>query len=418
MLGTVSTTEGSFMPWPPRSEADIITALNLGEVTESGYLDFKASVGDTASARKETAKDLASFAVDGGALLIGVREDKPARTFHPEPIDLHDVVERVEQIAGNRIDPPLVVRPREIPSDTDGLGYVWVDIPASPDAPHMVDGRYYGRGVRTRRHLTDAEVLRLHRTRQDDQGRILRALDDLQARDPYASARPNALPGVDPVARFGHLYAVAVPRAVGPGIAERLVWDGIRELIQFPATVDNTLPSSLRMYGPHPSGFDTVPGADSISLTDLDRGDVSTDGREAHGFSVRIFTDGSIGYTVTRVSTSEGDRSSDRILDGVLLATTWRLVEWTRLMATATGYSGTWDLGIRATDLQGKRSLVLSAPQYSGGGAYDREEYERVAAVPGLELQRVGEVVKELVQPILRAIGSWEYWSNLVDELP
>jgi hypothetical protein len=418
MLGTVSTTEGFSMAWPPHSEAEILTALELGEVTESGHLDFKATVGDTSSARKETAKDLASFAVDGGVLLIGVREDKQARTFHAEPIDLHDVVERIEQIAGNRIDPPLVVRPREIPSDTDGLGYVWVDIPASPDAPHMVDGRYYGRGVRTNRQLTDAEVLRLHRTRQDDQGRIQRALDDLQARDPYASARPNAHPSEEPVARFGHLYAVAVPRSAGPGIAERLVWDGSRELIQFTATVENTLSSSLRPYGPHPSGFDTVLGADSISLTDLNRGDVTSEGREAHGFNVRVFTNGSIGYTVTRVSTSEGNRSPDLILDDVLLATTWRLVEWTRLMATATGYSGSWDLGIRATDLQGKRSRVLSAPQYGGGGAYDREEYERVTTVPGLELQYVGKVAKELVQPILRAIGSWEYWSNLVDELP
>lgn len=405
------------MLWPPQSESDIVAALEFGEVTESSHLDFKATVGDTPASRKETAKDLASFAIDGGALLIGVREDKQARTFHPEPIDLHEVVERIEQIAGSRVDPPLVVRPREIPSETDGLGYVWVDIPASPDAPHMVEGRYYGRGIRTNRHLADAEVLRLHRGRQDNQQRVQLALDDLHAHDPYLSARPDASAFPEADAQFGHLYVVAVPRTASPAVAERLVWDGSHELVQFTAAVENTLPSSLRPHGPHMTGFSTVPGADSTYLTDLHQGDISLKGREEYGFKVQIFTNGSVGYTVTRVSTNEGNRSPDVILDGVLVANTWRLIEWTRLIADATGYSGTWDLGIRATGLQGKRSLALSAPQYDGGAAYDREQYQRAIAVPGLELDQVGTAVKALVQPMLRGIGSWTYWTNMVDEL-
>lgn len=407
------------MPWPPLSEADIITALELGEVTESGHLDFKATVGEKDSARKETAKDLASFAVDGGALLIGVREDKVARTFHPEPIDLHDVVERIEQIAGNRIDPPLVIRPREIPSETAGVGYVWVDIPASPDAPHMVDSRYYGRGERTNRTLPDAEVLRLHRTRQDNQERVGRLLDELHEHDPYLSARPNASPHLEPIARFGHLYAVAVPRTAGPGLAEQFLWaDEARKAVGFIATVENATPADLRGYGSSAREAGVVPRVDSVSLTDLTKGDLHTAGREQRGSDVRLFTNGSVGYTLTRVSTGADDASPNLILDTSLVASTWRLITWTQLIAKATGYTGTWDFGLRATDLQGRRSHALSHPHYGGGQAYDRDTYQHVASVPGLELDQTGAAVKKLVQPILRGIGSWTHWVDRVDELP
>ncbi len=134
----LASPEGHKLSWNPRTEADIRAALEARDVSESNVLDMKAVIGDKDSERRETAKDLASFAVDGGALLIGVAEHKDTRTFEAVPIALHDVIERIEQIAANRVDPPLVVRPREIPSDKEGLGYVWVDIPASPDAPHMV----------------------------------------------------------------------------------------------------------------------------------------------------------------------------------------------------------------------------------------------------------------------------------------
>ena len=167
------------MTWPPLTESDIADALKAGDVAESNRLDFKALVGDNDRGRRETAKDMASFAIDGGALLIGISEDKSARSFHLAPVDLHDVVERIEQIAGNRVDPPLVVRPREIPAEQDGFGYVWVDVPASPDAPHMVDGRYYGRGERTNRTLSDADVRRLHSKRRSTELNVHDALTAL-----------------------------------------------------------------------------------------------------------------------------------------------------------------------------------------------------------------------------------------------
>ena len=57
------------------SEAQIRLAIEDGNLAESHHLEAKAEVGATEGKRKETAKDLSSFAIDGGMLFIGVAED-------------------------------------------------------------------------------------------------------------------------------------------------------------------------------------------------------------------------------------------------------------------------------------------------------------------------------------------------------
>ena len=59
-------------------------------------------------------------------------------------------------------------------ADTPGHGYVVVHIPQSVRAPHMADGRYYGRGDKTNRVLPNTEVVRLLDQRLADR-RDLRA---------------------------------------------------------------------------------------------------------------------------------------------------------------------------------------------------------------------------------------------------
>lgn len=84
---------------------------------------------------------LRSLAIDGGELLIGVEEDKPARTWRRVPQPLTGLRERVEQILRQVIDPPLAVTTRPIESEADSsVGYLVVSVSPSPVAPHMVDG--------------------------------------------------------------------------------------------------------------------------------------------------------------------------------------------------------------------------------------------------------------------------------------
>lgn len=164
--------------WTARTEAELRAALDNG-LTESHYLDFKRELPRTDSANRNLAIDIASLAVDGGILIIGVDDatSPPSLT----PIDLTNLAERVTQVALTRPDEGVPVRTFPIESASQPqLGYLLIHVPASPRAPHMVDGRYYGRADKTNRILSNAEVVRLH------------ALQHAAQRDVLADAR-NAL---------------------------------------------------------------------------------------------------------------------------------------------------------------------------------------------------------------------------------
>lgn len=151
--------------WTPTTENDLQRALDEGLLEETHYLDLKREIPSGSRANKELARDMAQFAIDGGVLVVGVEEvkDHPPE-LRPQPIA--GLSERVEQIARTAIDPPLAVSTTAIPSgDSPGVGYLLIHVPASAQAPHMVDGTYHGRGDKTRHRLSDAEVRRLHDAR-------------------------------------------------------------------------------------------------------------------------------------------------------------------------------------------------------------------------------------------------------------
>lgn len=407
------------MTWPPRSEDEILAALATADVAESNRLDMKLMIGDKDSARRETAKDLASFAVDGGALLIGIREDKEARSFHPAPIDLRAAVERVEQIAANRVDPPLVVRPREIVSNQVGLGYLWVEIPASPDAPHMVDGRYYGRGERTNRILSDADVLRLHEQRRGDSDRAVTALNRLQDADPFPRARKTAPTTEPPKPRFGHLYLSATPRRASPGLAEGLVWDRHEELLTFATQIENSGPSLFRSWGPHfMGGIYFATRSDHASVSTISGDAAALEREEQYGVDVRIHTDGAAGMIVTGASHPlDGDAV---VNDGMIVANAWRVILWAKCIAEETGYTGTWDLGLRATNLAGRSARSrMSRSHFDRDDvpAFDQDEYQRTTSITRSEFSNPGQAVRALTEPVLRGLGSWSTWVNELPEL-
>jgi hypothetical protein len=162
-------------PWLWTSWNDPVTDVASGELRESHTLEFKRDdYPRTEGGRREMAKDLAALAVDGGTMIIGVEEDKPSgRATALAPVAIQGLAERIDQIAAYRIEPPLPVEIRDDLRDPDDptRGLVIVDVPASPLAPHMVDGRYYIRDNRTVRVMSDAEVVRHHqlRARDDDQ---------------------------------------------------------------------------------------------------------------------------------------------------------------------------------------------------------------------------------------------------------
>lgn len=408
------------MNWPPQTEADVLAALDRGDIVESSQLDVKLEVGNTDGQRRGTAKDLASFAIDGGALLIGVREDKANRKFIAEPFDLKDTVERIELIAATLVEPSLPVHPREISSETDGLGYVWVDIPESPDAPHMVDSRYYGRGERTNRKLGDAEVLRLHRARGSELERSRAALDALHNQDPYLSARLSGDPTAEPIADHGHLYLLATPHRHSPDRAEDLLWESQDKLRVFDQASDAALPGMLSNWSSHlSSGSQLVQRSTAISLTNF-RENAEHRFMEPYGMEFRIESDGTIGLIYTGFSNSADGDQPGTVQDGTLVGGAWKLLSVARSVAQHVGYTGSWDVALRATHLQGRQSSVLD----NGRGFYrrprptfDQPDHEQFIRVDQRELENPAAAVRRLTRPLLRAVGSWKVFEEGVPEL-
>ncbi|MFI6730830.1 helix-turn-helix domain-containing protein [Streptomyces atratus] len=124
--------------WIPKTEADLKAAIDGGVLDESHYLDLKEAPNNKTD-NKELARDLASFAVDGGTLIIGVKEHKESRTFELSPQPLNGLPEKVEQVARSVSDPPLNVITGGLET-TPGTGYLsryLVDDGTSPRSGSM-----------------------------------------------------------------------------------------------------------------------------------------------------------------------------------------------------------------------------------------------------------------------------------------
>lgn len=394
--------------WIPRTQADIELAIAEGSLTENLHLDVKRESGDTNSSRGESAKDMASFALDGGSLLIGVAEDKAERTFDLCPQPLSGLPEKLEQIATNRIDPPLFIKVSEIPSDDDpSLGFAFVEIPPSPTAPHMVDGRYYARGDRTTRRLTDAEVVRYHTRRENISDRITALLDEEIKRDPYEpddqrnghfyivveplQARGDLLLDVVRPANVSQMFALLNRGGVGLG----------QDVLEFAPTL-----GSLNYWPTRARGIaaTSLPdGARSVSTADIEEKYALDIEIQEHG-GIRVFC-GRMTQEWRPSNTSPEMRSA--ICDALALGYVARAVRWAKAISGETGYRGSWGFGFAATGLNG---LISHARMDSWGERsypYDRHRFEATTTATITEIEEApGRVVNRVIGQLLRGLGT------------
>ena len=155
----------------PRSAAEIEAAAKAGDLPETPSFDAKADLPHPRR-NADLAVDVAAMTTDGGVLLYGVAEDENNRPTLPSPIPLANTGDRVGQIVATSIAEVPYIDVREFPCQADpSKGYMVVVVPPSPRAPHQVtvggDLRFYGRGARGNRRLTEGEVARLYERRQE-----------------------------------------------------------------------------------------------------------------------------------------------------------------------------------------------------------------------------------------------------------
>jgi hypothetical protein len=395
--------------WQPATEADIQAAINEGLLEETHYLDVKREVKSGGSANKELARDLASFAIDGGTVIVGVDEDKTTNTLSLAPQPFKGLPERIEQVARSVADQPLEVITSAIPSAADPeRGYLLIHVPPSSVAPHMVDGRYIGRGDKTKTYLSDAEVVRLHESRSTITSDGIKLLRQEFKLDPIQQdQRVNA-----------HLFLLAEPT---PGRDSMLLdlLSGVNarqklatfqqaayaEDVKRAVDVSGISPELIRAYSyARRSRGAALTSNARESNAEFDEGIVE----------MEVHEDGGIRLFMGRLSAVH-PQDGNLILEIGAVIYARQLIALTIAAAEESGYFGNWILAAGATGLKGKYSYQFARHYISERARqpYDADEYLRACIATYAELkQSPGQVAERLVGRLLRSLGTYDEYKN------
>lgn len=376
--------------WNPRGWDDVASAARDGLLDESSWVELKADVpAANPASNLETARDLASLALDGGLFLVGVRDDKGRAGEVVGAEDVERLADRLVQIAATRVAPPLALRPLVLPDpDNPGRGCLAVAIPASPDAPHMVDSRYWGRSPDGKRPLNDPEVRRLleaRAAREQDFERELTGLADTFDQIPdehrkaghvFLLARPLQAPAALP-----DEVAAAWPQIVTTATTVKYAqWHGL-------AGVANRLP--------HPDG----PAATS-ALTNVGAQ------TEEYVHAALIRDHGHVGEI--RAFSGAGTFPTPGGPPAVSTMVMVQLVHQMLMLAEHVGRSelrteSSWRVGLHVTGLKNARPT----PRATTAPSYPRETFTNSVTATAADLaDRSTALTKLLVAPLLRGLGT------------
>lgn len=390
--------------WNPTSEQEVIDGIASGMLRESHYIEVKETARN-----EQIAQTLASLAIDGGLFIIGVAEERDGRgnkRLVPKPCQLEGLLERVDGIARNRIEPPLPVRSTGIPSANDEtIGYLVISVAASPLAPHMTDGKYYGRGDASKHSLSDAEVLRHHerRQRQADLGKQL--LDEAEAND-FLSPHER---------ESGHIYLVAEPlMPVNEELVEQLLEDesAVRSFI---TSGVNKCRVNLVDWHPNPSSaYNYQHRAGGVAMVSNEASgpgrSTNTDWFNESGLlEIQLTEGGGIRILLGRGTVTVPNTEEQAVFDGLAVAYAQRLIYWVGKLSEKYGYRSTWTVGLRMNGIRGLRSYVgVDDWRYHRpSSSMDQDSYSSTRTVAtDTVIEDPEAVVKSLVGRLLRVLGS------------
>ncbi len=378
--------------WFPSTYPELRDAIEGGRLGESHYRELKRELPTT----RKLAEEMAALAIDGGSLIIGVDENAASLT----PVPLGGLRELVSQVARDAIDEPLFVQPYEIrqrPTSTEG--FMVVEVPESPQAPHRVKGRYYARSGTTIHPMPYPEVERLIARRSHDEKAVGELLEAEIARDPVP----------DEVRQRTHLYTIARPVSQREDMLRKALGDQTQNWVrvlrsklfagkaQEPFHVATDLAPDIaraaatqssraggwafHSYGIGP-GRRMHPEAGESTLLDLEVG---------HDGLLRLFC----GYG----SRAVGEDGIQVVMESTILGLTKRLLLIAGNVAEVCAFRGSWDLGVSVAPLRGRISFRLHT-SHGGlrGVPYSEDDYTQTVRATWDELtQDTDGVVRRLL---------------------
>jgi hypothetical protein len=209
--------------WVPSSAAEVEEAAQRGDLEETTTFDGKAAL-PTAKKNKDLAVDVCAMTVAGGSLVYGLGEDENKRLTVLSPFELGGAPERVAQVVETSVSEAPFIRVQALAREDDpATGYLLVVVPQSARAPHQVtvggDMRYYGRGAKGNRVLSETKVAALYARREQWE------VDREGLLEPELARTPEADP------RLGYVVGFARPVAPDDALVERVASSG-QELLQ------------------------------------------------------------------------------------------------------------------------------------------------------------------------------------------
>lgn len=258
-------------------------------------------------------------------------------------------------------------------------------IPPSPAAPHMVDGRYRGRGDRTNIVLGDAEVARIR-------GETRSHLDDAVAR--LREYAPQAINRRRPQATLLAMVACpSIPR-------EEMVLDAAQpeprkwlaeKLLRGPLTAQQA-----ERYSPDfNSGIPISPRANGWAIAH--EGDVTDLELEVHEDGVMRLRAGDF---------DSEDRDNRAFVNDVAInGLVRRLVQTAGVLGRECSYLGSWDFALVIAPLRGQKSLSLRHSM-NGRLPYSEEGYEASVSATLEQIEDdLDDVHRRLLGRLNRAFG-------------
>lgn len=389
----------------PTSEAEIAAAAAGGLLDETHTLEIKREIAAGSGANKELARDLASFAIDGGTYIVGVDETTTPRSL--APVVLAGLPERIEQVALTRIDSPLSVRTTIVRSDADPhLGYLVVAVSPSPMAPHMVDGRYWGRNDKTKYQLSDAEVTRLIERRRRWEHSTTEVVAEAIAADPTPPELRHQ----------AHVFLVGqpVPRRGEMALEFFQVNHWQQHLLQEVGRWLNSgpvAPDGPRGFAPHlgqATQTERRPRGWALSSYYLGLGrQVEPNADEGDLIELEIDEDGSLRAFCSRGSAyhPRGELANRRVFfERLAVGFTHQFVAVARGLSEAVGHHGSWDIGIGIVNMAGTVSWEATNAFRPSAAVYGADTYDSTTRATVVELEQRPEAVAErLVGRLCRA---------------
>jgi hypothetical protein len=394
--------------WIPTSAADVEKAARRGDLEETHTFDGKLALPPPKK-NKDVAVDVCAMTVDGGTLVYGLGEDEDGRLTVLEPFVLAGAPERVAQIVETSISEPPFIRIQSLPIEGDSSrGYLLVVVPRSARAPHQVtvggDMRFYGRGAKGNRVLSEGEVAALYARREQWE------LD----REELLEEELRRAPEGDP--KLGYVVAFVRPVTPDDGLVDRVTSTGqelLRLLVggartwgevrpdRYGASYDPDLRNATNVWRRGAAGWTISTGHEQGSKPEYTaKIDLDFDGT-GHFFCGRV---------------ADTNESGTKILFETILA--GNLASFFAAMGAlyeAAGYVGSVDVGMAVTDIEGAIPWGL---HMWGDGGFSGPPPRRTLRVSAAELRddpkRIALTLTSRLFDTTREVG----WSPFAEPSP